>query len=271
MYSKKCKPLFPWAGGKGRIINQLLEHIPPDFENYFEPFLGSGRMLFSLSPLKNIYINDLNPHLINFYTQVKNFPDKFILEFNQIISKDSKTDYLKERDKFNNTKIFDIQSAARFLFLIRTCYGGVYRVNKSGSFNGSYAKKHDYPSVTEIYALSNYLNSCSLCTISNCDFENALIKATKNDFVYMDPPYPNSKVEYTKIPFTNIDHTRVKNTLDNLTQKNTKVMISYRSNEFIKTLFSKYKIIHLKSSPSLNSKCHSRNTQKFEEIIILNY
>lgn len=273
------QPLFSWAGGKKTTINELLKYVPPEYNDYYEPFVGSGRMLFSLKYSNNIYINDINKALINTYKIIQNEPKKLIEELAHFKSKNTEEDYYKIRKNFNNQKkdldSNNIELAAIFIYLMRTAYGGIYRVNKRGDFNTSYWKRSYYnnylPSNEKILEVSKFLNTVSMICCE--DFTKILEQCKEDDFIYIDPPYINSTFRYDEIEFSYDDHVRLKSVADKLDEKKCKWMISNIYDSRILDLYRDYKIIDIASSLRIDSKLNSKekNKENYREIIIVNY
>ena len=192
-----CHPFIKWAGGKSRLISQLKNFIPEEFNNYFEPFVGSGALFFyltsSFKTKKNfsLHLSDINSELINVYKTIKDNLKDLIkeLQYNENeYYNDPKKFYYKlrgERFPFDS-----IKEAARFITLNKTCYNGLYRVNKNGIFNvpiGSYIKPKicDFRNLTKVNRIMNLRNT----TIENYDYQKISSKIKENDFIYFDPPY----------------------------------------------------------------------------------
>ncbi|MCK9333164.1 MAG: DNA adenine methylase, partial [Candidatus Cloacimonetes bacterium] len=190
------KPFLKWAGGKRQLAEQIVPSIPSNFRTYYEPFIGAGAILFNKQPKKAI-INDLNEQLCNTYEVIRDNVEELIVMLQNHIreNKDDGAKYfyqMREADrdstKFNNMS--KVEKAARIIYLNKTCYNGLYRVNSSGLFNTPYGY-YSNPAICEsdvLRAIHNYFNSSEI-TILNGDFATAVEDAEKGDFVYFDPPY----------------------------------------------------------------------------------
>jgi DNA adenine methylase len=223
MSTQQIKPIVKWAGGKRRVLKALLEHCPPSFSRYHEPFLGSGVLFFALFSLygkrKQYFLSDANAELVNMYHAVAQNPRSVHKELMQLMSiykakKQSDTCYQDMRSKYNaciahSLEASSVTRAAYFLFLNRTCFNGLWRVNASGAFNVPHGKYETValPSQKQLEVAAQALRHAEI----NCQgFEQALkpelIKA--NDFIYADPPYcvdkgHSSFVSYTRAGFDN--------------------------------------------------------------------
>ncbi|MCH8067564.1 MAG: Dam family site-specific DNA-(adenine-N6)-methyltransferase, partial [Nanoarchaeota archaeon] len=182
------KPFIRWAGGKQFLVNELLKNVPNNYSNYHEPFLGAGSLYFAKETTTS-FISDINGPLINSYQFIRDEPQRLHELLTKMKVKTSKEFYYKTRDKFNqNRKYYDIEQAARFIFLIHSSFNGIYRVNKKGEYNVPFGKpKPVIPELNHILKLSAKLQNAHL-TIGFYDENEEHIN--KDDFVYLDHPYP---------------------------------------------------------------------------------
>lgn len=193
------KPFIRWAGGKQNLVKKLSENLPrTPFKKYFEPFVGAGS-LFLFNDFDNSFISDINPHLINSYSSIKESAEKVFdrLEFHR--KKLSEKYYYKLRKEFNLKKEeYDIKQAATFIFLVHTSFNGIFRVNKKGEYNVPFGKPNPaLPSKDHLLKIKDKLSNT---VIENCMYEDILDTVSPNDFVYFDPPYP----PLTELLFSNI-------------------------------------------------------------------
>lgn len=273
------KPVLKWAGGKRQLIKYIKNDYPQKFNNYFEPFIGGGSVFFDLQPKKKTYINDFNPEIINVYEIIKNSPNELIQKLEKHNKNHSKEYYYTirnlDRDEVAFSHIDNISKAARTIYLNRTCYNGLFRVNRKGYFNtpmGRYVN----PLICDkdnIMNVSSYFNSSKI-NFSCGDFSKILSKAKEKDFVYLDPPYfpiseTSSFTDYTKIGFTKDDQIRLLETCNLLNDKKVLFMQSNSDCDFIWELYQDYKIERVPVKRYINSKGNER-TQLFE-LIIRNY
>lgn len=179
------RPFLKWAGGKRKLLPYLLKLVPEKYDNYYEPFLGGGSLFFAIKP-KNAYLSDMNDDLMNTYVQIKDNVELVIK-------------YLKMM-QYNKESYYQIRSmnvkspakrAAKFIYLNKTCWNGLYRVNKAGIFNVPMGK---YTNLTicnenELQLVSRVLQNAKL---RSADFEEVIKNINENDFIYFDPPYTTS-------------------------------------------------------------------------------
>ena len=270
------KPFLKWAGGKRQLLPIILEnYIPRSYGTYYEVFLGGGAMLCALQPTKAV-INDNNQELINCYQVIR---DSLALLIEQLGIHQNDPDYYYEIRAWdretNYHKRSCIEKASRIIYLNKTCYNGLYRVNTQGQFNvpfGRYKNPSFYDKLS-IEALSRYLNQADV-NILNLDFEKAVSSAKKNDFIYCDPPYdPVSETAsftaYGMRGFNRDEQIRLKKTVDGLAKKGCKILLSNASTDFIKNLYCDYKIVTIPATRMINSQGQKRG--KVEEVLIMNY
>lgn len=273
----KVAPFLKWAGGKRQLLNQIKERIPKEYNDYYEPFIGGGAVLFELQPEKAT-INDINTSLINVYRQVKDNTDEFIELVNKLDSEmweDGKEYYLDIREKYNDKllkKEYDLELAALFTFMNKHCFNGLYRVNKKGLFNVPYNKSRRTSIEEEaIRETAKYLKTVN---ILEGDFEEACKNAKKGDFIFFDSPYaplnPTSFEAYTKEGFDVESHKRLAKLYDKLTERGCYCMLTNHNTEFINELYSNkgYRIDVVSVKRMINSDASNR---KGEEVIICNY
>jgi len=179
-----------WVGGKHRLISRLRSYVPRDYSNrtYHEPFLGAASLFLELQP-EHAYLSDLNEALIRSFEYVRERPDLVARYLGEHQSRDSETYYYAIRQKYNYFKTFSCAQAARFIYLNRTCYNGVFRVNQQGRFNVPYGRRTRllFPKRTHLTKVSQALQNVVLRSLP---YQKALEDAKEGDFVYLDPPYP---------------------------------------------------------------------------------
>lgn len=277
MSNKKVIPFVKWAGGKRQLLDRISERMPQNYNNYFEPFIGGGAVLFELQPEKAV-INDINASLINVYRIIANSPQEFIENVKELDSKiedDGKTYYYSLREHYNDKLMkeeFDIELAALFVFINKHCFNGLYRVNGKGLFNVPYnnSKKKSIDEES-IMAVSEYLKQV---TIKSGDFEETCREAKKGDFVFLDSPYaplnPTSFESYTKEGFDVKSHERLARVFEELTKRGCYCMLTNHNTEFINELYGNkgYRMDVVSVKRMINSDASKRTG---EEIIICNY
>ncbi len=272
------QPFLKWAGGKRQLLPHIRKYVPNITKGkaYYEPFVGAGAVLFELQP-KIAYINDVNDELINCYQVIKNDVEALIEDI-KTHQTDSSEYFYKIREKDRSPAYKDwspVQRASRIIFLNKTCYNGLFRVNSQGQFNAPFGNYKNPTIVDEIVvgAISKYLNQNNI-QITQLDFEEAVKEAEKGDFVYFDPPYDPlsdtaSFTGYNLDKFGKDEQIRLKNVYDKLTAKGCKAMLSNSSTDFIQELYKDYKIITILANRNINSVGTGRG--QINEFLILNY
>lgn len=273
--NKLVAPFLKWVGGKRQLMPAINELLPRKYSAYYEPFVGGGAVLFEIQPQKAI-VNDFNAELVNTYNVIKNNPEELIEDLKS---------HLNESDYFYNIRaldrqagfdeLSDLKKASRVIYLNKTCYNGLYRVNNSGEFNSPFGKYKNPNIVNDvtIRAVSKYFNSNDI-TIINEDFENAVKNIRKGAFVYFDPPYdPVSKSSnftgYVQGGFDTFDQVRLKELCDTLDKKGVNFLVSNSATQFIVELYSKYDITFVEANRAINSDASKRG--RVEEVLIRNY
>lgn len=271
-------PFIKWVGGKRQLLPELLKHIPNSFNNYYEPFVGGGALLLKLEPSK-AYINDFNEELSNTWNVVKNNLDDLVFSLKHHENLDSKEHYLDVRSVDRDGRILNmsnVERASRFIYLNKAGYNGLWRVNQKGQNNvpfGEHKKLNLVPNC--IYSDSRFLNSQEV-QITSGDYKECLKGVSKNDFVYLDPPYipanPTSNfTSYTKNSFGLIQQKELAKQAKLLVDKGAKVMLSNADVPLIEELYKNniFKIHHVKANRVLNSNAKKRG--KVGEVIITTY
>ena len=260
------KPFVQWAGGKRRIIDELTKRLPVRFDRYFEPFLGGGALFWELQP-KTAFISDLNPELINAYNAVKYIPNHVIKKLKEHKKLHSEEYYYKVRDwdcSFSDDK------AGRFIYLNKTCYNALYRVNSQGRFNVPMNTNLKNPSILDEQNLLNcsrVLHSVSVrCQPYNCGFPET---PTNEDFVYLDPPYYGTFDGYTPDRFDEEAHEELFKYLCLLDAKGVKWMLSNSDRPQVRLLYARFNIETISALKTISRQADQR--KEYDELIIRNY
>ena len=261
----------------GQLIPQIRERMPEKYNNYYEPFVGGGAVLFELQPA-NALINDINKALINTYNIICNEADAFLEAVNRLdeeMWEDGKKYYYSVREHYNDKLMkseYDVELAALFVFINKHCFNGLYRVNGKGLFNVPYNNsRRTSADENVIREVSKYLKGVK---IINGDFEEACKDAKKGDFVFIDSPYaplnPTSFESYTKEGFDIESHKRVAKLYDELTARGCYCMLTNHNTELINELYGNkgYKIDVVSVKRMINSDASNRVGK---EVIICNY
>lgn len=251
---RSAKPFLKWAGSKQALIRHIVPHIPEKYETYLEPFLGGGAMFFHLQP-KAAILSDASAELINVWTTVRNNVQSLssILR-NEVVSKER---YYEVR---GNPSSDPVERAAQFIYLNKTCWNGLYRVNSRGQFNVPYGK-HTATSVLDEYnltACSNLMSRMESLEIHHQDFSQTTKKARQNDFVYLDPPYVNKHKnngfrDYNENLFSWGDQIRLANEAKRLRDLGAKVIVSQAAHVEIEDLYRDFAITEFQRPSTISS------------------
>ena len=270
------QPFLKWAGGKRQLL-PALRPLFPKYKRYYEPFLGGGAVLFDQQPT-TAFVNDFNSELINCYLTIRDHPEELLIEAAKHPNTSEHFYQVREMDRSPNFALMtSVQRAARIIFLNKTCFNGLFRVNSQGQFNvpfGDYKK----PAIADpaiIRAISRYLNKAKV-TFRNGDFAEAVADTRQGDFVYFDPPYdpvtdPASFTGYTLDGFNRDEQRRLKELCDTLTARSVKLIVSNSDTPFIRDLYTddRYTIQNVQARRAINSVASGRG--KIGEVFILNY
>ncbi|MBA7640705.1 Modification methylase DpnIIA [subsurface metagenome] len=275
----KARPFVKWVGGKKQLLPKFERLYSPKYNNYFEPFIGGGAVFLYLTPPK-AYLNDVNKALIWAYKNIKKNPTGIInllkalqKDYYKKSGRERENFYYSVREEYNNLSDASLKKSARLIFLNKTCYNGMYRENSEGKFNVPFGR-YKRPRILDeenLLALSATLKNT---TLTSMDFEKAVEKAKRGDFVYFDPPYyPLSKTasftSYSENGFLEKEQIRLKKTFANLDRKGVFVMLSNSYTNFIRNLYKDYKQIVVTANRAINCKAEGRG--KIRELVILNY
>ncbi len=274
--NKLAMPVVKWVGGKRQLLDEITPMLPERMTTYCEPFLGGGAVLFSLQPSKAI-VNDLNEDLISVYETIRDDVEALI----ESLKKHENTSeyFYAIRDMDRDKKIYQamsrVEKASRLIYLNKTCFNGLFRVNSSGEFNSPFGHYKNPNIVNEpvLRAVSKYFNTSNIVFCCE-DFAETLNRVGKGSFVYLDPPYDPvsdtaSFTDYNKGGFDQNEQIRLKQCCDELTKRGVKFMLSNSATEFIKALYKDYHITIVKAKRAINSDASKRGA--IEEVLITNY
>lgn len=265
-----AKPFVKWVGGKRSIINEILPRIPTKINDYYEPFVGGGALFFEIYNMVNFsHLSDMNIDLVVSYNIIKENVDELIKKLKIHAANHNEEYYYHIRSQ---QELSDpLENSARFIYLMKTCYNGLYRVNKSNEFNtpvGNYKN----PTICDEENLRNVAEVLKKADIKYQDFTK--INPKKGDFVYFDPPYhPTSQdsfVKYVSSGFTEQDQIRLRDFALELTKKGVNVMLSNSDADFINNIYKKgFKIAKISAPRIVNCKADKRKS--VYETLITNY
>lgn len=268
----EVKPFIRWAGGKQKLINEIYSHI--SFENinrYFEPFLGGGSFFFK-GNFSQAVLSDLNPNLINCYQKIRDNVDEVyegLIQFQLPVQPDT---YYRVREEFNlNNGEQTIEQAVRFIFLNRTSFNGIYRVNKKGFYNVPFGKKD--PAFSSLELLKSISQKLQNIEIFNGYYEEIQPMLTENDLVYLDPPYPKLSNtaffnNYTLDKFDDQEQIDLANFANEQAANGVKIVISNADLEAIRTLYQGWNIVECDACRVISCK---KEKIKVKELIIKNF
>lgn len=259
-----ARPFLKWVGGKRSIMPELLKRLPEEYESYNELFMGGGALFFALQP-KEAYLSDVNFHLVITFKAVQEDVDALIKQLkvharlhNKEYFQKARIKLLKEKDP---TKI-----AALFIYLNKTCFNGLYRVNSKGGFNvpmGDYKN----PPILDEENLRNCSKVLKTADIRQHDFSHA--KIFKGDFYYIDPPYHETYEGYASGGFGDLEHGKLATFCREIDKRGGFFMVSNSDTPFVRELYKGYNIETVSASRSVSCKAHQRGRE--DELIIRNY
>ncbi|HFN8993383.1 TPA: DpnII family type II restriction endonuclease [Staphylococcus aureus] len=272
MSEYKLTPIVKWAGGKTQLLDAINALVPNDFAIYHEPFLGGGATLLSNQP-KNAIINDLNHELMTTYNVIKHDITPLIKELKDMIKQhntnNAKDFYMTVREQ-EILNLNDIEIAARFLYLNKTGFNGLYRVNSQGKFNVPFNKKDMIKnstvfSETNLRNLNKYFNENNIIILNE-----ALKKVKENDFVFIDSPYDEAYTSYQKGGFHEKEHKELAERLIELDKQGVKWIVTNHNTKLIQSLYNQFDFYEIPVNRFINSDAQKRSNAT-NEVLILNY
>lgn len=269
-------PVLKWVGGKRQLLDTLKPLLPKRITTYCEPFIGGGAMLFDLQP-KKAYVNDINSDLILVYTVIRDSVDELINQLEQFENTAdmfySVRDWDRDREKYE--AMSDVKKAARIIYLNKTCYNGLYRVNNAGEFNSPFGnyKNPNIINAPVLKAVNAYFNTAEI-HFSTMDYAEILHSVRKGTFVYLDPPYDpvsdtSSFTGYAKGGFTREDQIRLRECCDELNRRGVRFMLSNSATDFIREQYAAYNITIVQAKRAINSVATKRGD--VDEVVVRNY
>ncbi|MEH2068539.1 MAG: DNA adenine methylase [Nostoc sp.] len=266
------RPFLKWAGGKTKLIQQYIPYFPKHYQTYYEPFLGGGAVFFYLQPNTAI-LTDINAELVNTYCCVRDSVDELILLLKEHKKRHNRDYYYNVRNNSNGT---NLEKAARLIYLNKTCFNGLYRVNSQGNFNVPLGR-YENPNICPENLLKLASTVLSQVEIHQADFTEVLNHATSSDdFVFFDPPYhPISDssyfTAYNQNCFTKKDQELLRDTCAELASRGVKVMVCNSDSEFIRKIYTdiNFETHTIKAARSINS--NSKNRGMIDELLITSF
>lgn len=266
-------PIVKWIGGKRQLMPTLLKNIPKKYNRYLEPFIGGGALFFKLNP-DNAYISDMNAELINLYCVVR---DNVYELINDLCKHKNTKEYFTEIRNLDRSddyaELSNIEKASRFIYLNRTCFNGMYRVNTQGQFNVPYGA-YKNPKIVDRENLIQCSELFKKTEILCSDFSAVLGHVNKDDFVYLDPPYvpineTSSFTSYTKDGFNDNMHIKLKEVCDELDSMGVKFLLSNSDTKLVHELYANYNVKKVYAVRAINSNADKRG--KITEVLVRNY
>ncbi len=276
-----AKPFLKWAGGKGKIADQILAGAPDAFERYIEPFVGGGAVFFALRanrPATNVVLGDSNAELIESYTVVRDNVEGLAKELERHSRAylgrkvaEARAEYFYEQRAMKPRSA--VRRAARLIFLNKTCYNGLYRVNRSGQFNTPHGR-YGRPTILDKKSILGASSALQGAVLTCGTFEQTCASAGEGDFVYLDPPYqPLSRTAnftaYTAEDFDIKQQRALKDSFDALTQRGAKALLSNSEHPVIRELYAGYHFETVAMSRAINSNARARRA--IDDLLIRNF
>lgn len=259
-----AKPFVRWVGGKRSVLHELIARLPEDYNGYYEPFIGGGALFFALQPQK-AHLMDVNLHLVLAYCAVRDTPQSLIYALEEHKKNHCKEYYLKARKRLGMaTKAVEI--ASLLIYLNKTCYNGLYRVNKSGEFNVSMGSYKDPPILDEQTIAADHMVLQGV-EIEQGDF--SIVKIQKGAFYYLDPPYHQMYDGYNSNGFGDDKHTELAEFCHKIDKAGGYFMLSNSNTELVRKLWKGHYVEQISASRFVS--CKSKQRYKEKEVLIRNY
>lgn len=269
-------PVLKWVGGKRQLLNTFKPLFPRKITTYCEPFFGGGAVLFDLQPKKAL-VNDINSDLILVYTVIRDSVDDLIKRLEQFENTSEMFYAVRDwdRDREHYDARSDVERAARIIYLNKTCYNGLYRVNNAGEFNSPFGnyKNPNIVNAPVLRAVSTYFNTAEI-SFSTVDYAELLQNVRRGTFVYLDPPYDpvsdtSSFTGYARGGFTKDDQIRLRECCDELDRRGVRFMLSNSATDFIREQYAAYNITIVQAKRAINSIATKRGD--VDEVVVRNY
>lgn len=266
-------PFLKWAGGKSQLLASFEEFFPEEINRYFEPFTGGGAVFFHLRNLHGDFyaeLSDMNQELVNCYTVIR---DQLTDLLNDLQKHENTEEYFYQLRGQEIAELSNVERASRLIFLNKTCFNGLYRVNSKGNFNVPFGF-YKNPSTRNEPLLRACSDALQNTKIVHRPFEDVLKKARKGDFVYFDPPYhplssTSNFTSYTKNSFSGEDQERLAETFIELDKRGCKLMLSNSDCPFIRDLYAQFNVETVYAMRAINCKATGRG--KISEVLVMNY
>ena len=268
-----AKPIVKWVGGKRQLLGALKANLPKKYNRYFEPFIGGGALFFELGP-KNAVINDYNEELINLYRVIQQKPHQLIADLKKHINDKEYYYQIRALDRDESyDRLSDVERASRFVYLNKTAYNGLWRVNKKGQHNVPFGR-YKNPTICDEETILQAHEILKHTTILCGDFEQVKPMIEPGDFVYFDPPYvPLSATanftSYTDQGFDEAMQVRLRDFCNYIDSIGAYFLLSNSYTPFVLDLYKEYTVLTVQANRALNCKAEGRG--KINEVLVKNY
>lgn len=259
------KSPIKWVGGKGAIAGEIVRYFPNNFRRYYEPFLGGGAIFFSLRP-QEAYLSDINGELVNCFWSIRDRLGEVIERLVEHEASHEKEYYYEQRSLYGYGD--DAERAARFIYLLKTCFNGLHRLNRDGRFNVSIGRQKRKPTICDIPVLQAASESLQNAVLIEASFLETLAWPQEEDLVYLDPPYHMKYASYNGVnTFTDIDHKVLSRKFKELADRGVKLALSNSDTLFCRELYEGFRIVSIEAPVRLGASKDSR--KKAPEILVL--
>jgi DNA adenine methylase len=267
-------PFLKWAGGKTQLLPEILPRLPEQMECYYEPFVGGGAVFFALAAqkrFKEAFLADRNPHLVEAYRVVKTRVADLIEALGEHQNRATDENYYYEIRSKEPEQLSPVERTARLIFLNKTCFNGLYRVNRKGRFNVPFGR-YKNPRVLDEQRLRSASAALSRATIVVSDFEHSVASAGRDDGVYFDPPYvplsmSSSFTSYFADPFGRDEHERLARVYGYLCRQGVPTVLSNSDCELTRELYRKFDVMTVNATRAINSVAAKRGA--ITEILVV--
>jgi DNA adenine methylase len=265
-------PFLKWAGGKGRLLPQLRPLLPARFNRYFEPFLGGGALFFALAPERAV-LSDINPALVRTYEAVRDEIEGVLAVLRRLSTHNDADAYYHRRERYNTIALDDDEHAATFIYLNRTCFNGLHRVNKSGEFNVPFGR-YKNPRIVDEPGLRAASAALAGASLLSAGFGHVLDVARAGDLVYFDPPYvpasaTASFTAYAKDGFGLEEQCALRNIFLALDRRGCFVVLSNSDTPTVRELYEGFRFESVRASRAIAAKGSSRAA--VAELVVRNF
>lgn len=273
--ARRPAPFVKWVGGKGRLLAQLGPLLPAGVERlrHVEPFVGGGALFFARAPQRAL-LADVNPDLVGTYLSIRDEVDVVVRHLTKLAALPHESDaFYGVRERYNRGGQSRAERAAMFVYLNKTCFNGLHRVNRSGEFNVPFGR-YKNPRILDSDGLRVASEALSAAEIVNDSYEGLLRHAKPGDFVYFDPPYePVSRTAsftgYAQEGFSQADQTRLRDVFAELDRRGCKLMLSNSDVPFIRELYARWSVDVVQCARAIN--CDPSGRGKIAEVVVRNY